>query len=190
MKILITENKMLDVWENSFLKEWKRKGYASIDTTFMKLLRMSLSHYDYVEGWVQEWNKEHNIGPLKYFEDDGYKFHNSTTSPHNYYLSTEPRTITLKDKNLSGDVIIHRIDVDTNDKFVEVWFEINWETIVDGGIAFDDLYPYDYDDDNYDEDDYDEITNEYRDDFTWLTAKYIREHYTDKMGYGMEVEFS
>ena len=177
---------MLDVWKNSFLKEWERQGYASIDLTFMKLLHMSQSYYDYVETWVQEWNDKHNISPLKYFEDDGYKFHNSTTSPHNYYLSTEPRTITLSERGLSGDVIIHRIDVDTNDKFVEVWIEINWDTIVDGGVAFNDRDRAE----DYDEEDYDEEANGYRDDFTWLTAKHIEKNYTDKMGYRCEIDFS
>ena len=188
MKILISENKLLDVWKQSFIKKWDKQGYASIDMTFMKLLHMSQSYYDYVETWVQKWNDEHNISPLKYFEDDGYKFHNSTTSPHNYYLSTEPRTITLSDGNLSGDVIIHRIDVDTNDKFVEVWIEIYWDTIVDGGVAFNDRFPDDEED--YDDEDFDEAANEYREDITMLTAKHIEKNYTDKMGYRMDIEFA
>ena len=176
---------MLDVWKNSFLKEWERQGYASIDRTFMKLLHMSQSYYDYVEKWVQKWNDEHKITPLKYFEEDGYEFDQSTSSPHNYHHSSDQRTIKLSDGNLSGDVIIHRIDVNTKDKDITVWIDVDFDTIVDDGSTFDELYHPD----EYGDDDFFRVISEYRDDFLWFTAKHIGKNYTDKMGYHLEIEF-
>ena len=184
MKILITENKMLDVWKNSFLKEWERQGYASIDRTFMKLLHMSQSYYDYVEKWVQKWNDEHKITPLKYFEEDGYEFDQSKASPH-LFLSKFDLEMTLSDGVLSGDVRFARIDVNTKDKDVTVWIDIDFSTIIDNGRTLDELYPVEDGDDEYFG-----VVSEYRDDFLWLTAKHFQKNYTDKMGYMCEIEFA
>lgn len=153
--------------------------------TFMKLLHMSQSYYDYVETWVQKWNDEHNISPLKYFEDDGYEFHQSDISPH-LYMSKNEKLATLSDDDLSGDVRFARIDVNTKDKDVTVWIDIDFSTIVDGGRTFDELLP----DDNYDDDDYFIVVDRYRDEFLWLTTKHFQKNYTDKIGYMCTIEFA
>lgn len=177
---------MLDVWKNSFRKIWDKQGYASIDETFMKLIHMSMSYFSYVENWVQEWNEEHNINPLKYFEDDGYEFHQSDISPH-LYMSKDEKLMTLSDGDLSGDVRFARIDVNTKDKDITVWIDIDFSTIVDGGRTFDELYP---DDDDVDDDDYFRVVDEYRDEFLWLTAKHFQKNYTNKIGYMCDIEFA
>ena len=41
-----------------------------------------------------------------------------------------------------------------------------------------------------DEDDYQQVMDNYRDDFLWLAAKYIRDKYIDKMGYYLEMDFA
>jgi hypothetical protein len=183
MKVLITEDQLMDVWKKSFRKIWDKRGYASIDENLMKLMRMPMSFHHHLEGWVLEWNEEHNINPLKYFEEDGYKFNQSTSSPH-LYMSKDYIQITLSDGNLSGDIRFARIDVNTKDKDVTVWIDIDFSTIVDGGRTFDELYPVENDDD-----DYFAVVNEYRDEFLWLTAKHFQKNYTDKMGYLCEIEF-
>ena len=186
MKILITENQLMDVWKQSFRKHWDKQGYASIDETFMKLTHMGVSNFSLVEKWVQEWNEEHNINPLKYFEDDGYEFHQSEISPH-LYMSKNEKLMTLSDGDLSGDVRFARIDVNTKDKYVQVWIEIDFDTIVDGGRTFIEMYPEDGMDDD---DDYYRVIDEYRDEFSWLTAKHFQKNFTDKIGYMCEIEFA
>ena len=174
----------MDVWKKSFRKIWDKQGYASTDENLMKLMRMSMQYHYLLEDWVLDWNEEHNISPLKYFEDDGYEFHQSDISPH-LYMSKNEKLMTLSDGDLSGDVRFARIDVNTKDKYVTVWIDIDFSTIVDGGRTFDELYPVDDDDD-----DYFRVVDEYRDEFLWLTAKHFQENYTDKMGYICEIEFA
>jgi hypothetical protein len=174
----------MNVWKKSFSKIWNKRGYASIDENLMKLMRMPMSFHHHLEGWVLEWNEEHNINPLKYFEEDGYEFHNSTYSPQ-LYMSKDEKQMTLSDGDLSGNVRFARIDVNTKDKDVTVWIDINFSTIVDGGRTFDELYPAEDDDD-----DYFRVVDEYRDEFLWLTAKHFQKNYTDKMGYVCEIEFA
>lgn len=184
MKILITENQLLDVWKKSFIKIWDKRGYASIDENLMKLMRMPMMYHHLLMDWVIEWNEEHNISPLKYFEEDGYVFDQSTSSPH-LYMSKSDYEMTLSDGDLSGDVRFARVDVNTKDKDVTVWIDIDFSTIVDGGSTFDELYPVENDDD-----DYFLVVSEYRDEFLWLTVKHFQENYTDKMGYICEIEFA
>jgi len=100
-------------------------------------------------------------------------------------MSKDYIQITLSDSDLSGDVRFARIDVNTKDKDVTVWIDIDFSTIVDGGRPFDELYPVENDDD-----DYFAVVNEYRDEFLWLTAKHFQKNYTDKMGYLCEIEFA
>lgn len=175
----------LKVVKQRFFKVWDGRGYASVDDMIMKLFHVSQEHNYTVQDWVQEWNERHNIIPLKYLEEDGYKFEQSTTSPHNYYLIGPPKTLTLSDSNLSGDVIITRIDVDTKHKYVAVYIEVDFGTITEGGRKFDDMYPYN---DEVDDDDYYLVMDEYFEEFHWLTAKHFQEKYTDKMGYTLEIE--
>ena len=184
MKLLITENQLMDVWKKSFIKIWNKQGYASIDENLMKLMRMPMHFHHLLIDWVIEWNEEHNIPPLKYFEEDGYEFDQSKASPH-LYLSKGDYEMTLSDSDLSGDVRFARIDVNTKDKDVTVWIDIDFSTIVDGGRTFDELYPVENDDDEYFA-----VVNEYRDEFLWLTAKHFQKNYTDKMGYLCEIEFA
>ena len=184
MKILITENQLMDVWKKSFRKIWDNQGYASIDDNLMKLMRMPMFNHHLLEEWVLEWNEEHNINPLKYFEEDGYVFDQSKASPH-LFLSKFDLEMTLSDGVLSGDVRFARIDVNTKDKDVTVWIDIDFSTIIDNGRTLDELYPVEDDDDEYFG-----AVNEYRDEFLWLTAKHFQKNYTDKMGYMCEIEFA
>ena len=184
MKLLITENQLMDVWKKSFRKIWDKRGYASIDENLMKLMRMPMHFHHLLIDWVIEWNEEHNIPPLKYFEEDGYEFHQSDISPH-LYMSKDEKLMTFSDGDLSGDVRIGRVDVNTKDEDVIVWIDIDFSTIVDGGSTFDELYPVEDDDD-----DYFRVVSEYRDEFLWLTAKHFQKNYTDKMGYVCEIEFA
>lgn len=184
MKLLITENQLMNVWKKSFRKIWDKRGYASIDENLMKLMRMPMSNHHLLGDWVLEWNEEHNINPLKYFEEDGYEFHNSTYSPH-LYMSKDVKQMTLSDGYLSGDVRFSHIDVNTKDKDVAVLIDIDFSTIIDNGSTFDELYPVEDDDDEYFR-----VVSEYRDEFLWLTAKHFQKNYTDKMGYMCEIEFA
>ena len=183
MKILITEDQLMDVWKKSFRKIWDNRGYASIDMTFMKLIHMPMHYHHLLGEWVLEWNEEHNITPLKYFEEDGYEFDQSTSSPH-LYMSKDEKEMTLSDGVLSGDVRFARIDVNTKDKDVTVWIDVDFDTIIDNGSTFDELYPDEYDDDGYFR-----VISEYRDEFLWFTVKHFQKNYTDKMGYMCEIEF-
>jgi len=174
----------MDVWKKSFRKIWDNQGYAYADDNLMKLMRMPMSFHHLLIDWVKEWNQEHNINPLKYLEDDGYKFHQSEISPH-IYVCDESRTLHITEDSISSDVYIHRVNVNTKDTTLEVWFEIDSSTIVDGGRTLDELYPVEDDDD-----DYFRVLEEYRNEFLWLTAKHFQKNYTDKMGYVCEIEFT
>jgi hypothetical protein len=169
-------------------KIWDKQGFANKDPMFMKLFHISGWKESYVETWVVEWNKKNNINPLKYFEEDGFKFHQlSPTNPH-LFLSEDSRTVTITQDTVTGDIIIHRIDVSTQTESVGVWFEIIFDTITEpsfNGRTFDEMYDYD----NMDEDDYDEIVNSYRDDLHWGLQNYIEKKYTRKMGYYLDLEW-
>ena len=169
-------------------KIWDKQGFANKDPMFMKLFHISAQKDSDVESWVIEWNKKNNINPLKYFEEDGFKFHQSTTSPH-LFLCEDSRTVTITQDTVTGDMIIHRIDVSTQTESVGVWFEIIFDTITEpsfNGRTFDEMYDYD----NMGEDDYDVIVNSYRDDLHWGLNNYIEKKYTRKMGYYVVLEWA
>ena len=181
-------NDTLNIGKKRLFRLWDNQGYANFDETLMKLFEIERRYEDIVNEWVVMWNKKHNISPTKYFEDDGYKFH--TLNKEHLYYSDDSKQITVSDsEGLSGDVMIHRIDINTNDKSVNVWIEIIFDSITEPmfqGKSFDEYYDYD----NMDDDDYTHMMDSYRDDFLWLTTKYIRDKYTDKMGYYLEMDFS
>lgn len=181
-------NETLNVGKQRLLRLWDKQGYAKFDETIMKLFEIERRYEDIVNEWVVMWNKKHNISPTKYFEDDGYKFH--TLNKEHLYYSDDSKQITVSDsEGLSGDVIIHRIDINTDDKSANVWIEIIFDSITEPafeGKSFDEYYDYD----NMDEDYYQQVMDSYRDDFLWLTTKYIRDKYIDKMGYYLEMDFA
>jgi len=169
-------------------KIWDKQGFATKDPMYMKLFHISAERDSDVESWVIEWNKKNNINPLKYFEDDGFKFHQSTISPH-LFLCEDSTTVTITQDTVTGDMIIHRIDVSTQTESVDVWFEIIFDTITEpsfNGRTFDEMYDYD----NMDEDEYYEILNSYRDNLHWGLNNYIEKKYTRKMGYYLELEWA
>ena len=178
----------LKVAKQRLFKIWDKQGFAIKDPMIMKLFHISAERDSDIEQWVIEWNKKNNISPLKYFEEDGFKFHQLTTSPH-LFLSYDSKTVTITQDNITADMIIHRIDVETKTESVDVWYELIYDTITEPGFngkTFDEMYDYD----NMDEDDYDEIMNSYRDDLTWGLQKYIDKKYTRKMGYYLELEWA
>jgi len=178
----------LKVAKQRFFKIWDGRGYASVDEMMMKLFHISLEHNYTVQDWVQEWNEINKVNPLKYLEEDGYKF-NQPSSPHLYFAEVDGKKIEFREPDISGDVLIHRIDVNTNDKSINVWMEIIFETITEprfNGRTFEEMYP---DNEMEDEDYYFSVVDEYRDEFMWLTVKYFQEKYVNKMGYELEVDF-
>lgn len=181
-------NDILNVGKKRLFRIWDNQGYAKVDETLMRVFEIERRYEDIVNEWVVRWNKKHNISPTKYFEDDGYKFY--TLNNEHLYYSDDSKQITVSDgEGLSGDVWIHRIDINTNNESANVWFEIMFDSITEPafeGKSFDEYYDYD----NMDEDDYMQIIDSYREDFIWLSAKYIRDKYTDKMGYYLEMDFS
>lgn len=179
----------LKVAKQRFFKIWDGRGYASVDDMMMKLFHVSQEHNYTVQDWVQEWNEINDVNPLKYLEEDGYVFNPSTSSPHLYFAEVDGKKIEFREPDISGDVLIHRIDVNTNDKFINVWMEIIYDTITEprfNGRTFDEMYP----DDGEDEDYYYSVVDEYRDEFMWLTTKYFQEKYVDKMGYELEMDYA
>jgi len=178
----------LDSQKQMLTKIWDKQGFAIKDPMYMKLFHISAERDSDVESWVIEWNKKNKINPLKYFEEDGFKFHQSTTSPH-LFLCGDSRTVTITHDTITADMIIHRVDVDTKTESVDVWFELIYDTITEPGFngkTFNEMYVYD----NMDEDDYDEIMKSYRDDLTWGLKKYIDIKYTRKMGYYLELDWA
>ena len=179
----------LKVAKQRFFKIWDGRGYASVDNMMMKLFHISEEHNYTVQDWVLEWNEINKVNPLKYLEEDGYKF-DQPSSPHLYFAEVDGKKIEFREPDISGDVLIHRIDVNTNDKFINVWMEIIFETITEprfNGRTFEEMYP---DNEMEDEDYYFSVVDEYRDEFMWLTVKYFQEKYVDKMGYELEVDFA
>lgn len=181
-------NEVLNVGKMRLFRMWDNQGYAKFDETLMKLFEIPRRYEDIVNEWVIMWNKKNEINPIKYFEEDGYKFY-SLSKEHLFY-SDDSKKITVSDnQGLRGDVMIHRIDVNTNDKSVNVWIEIIFDSITEpmfNGKSFDEYYDYD----SMDDDDYTQIMDSYRDDFLWLATKYIREKYIDKIGYYLEMDFA
>lgn len=178
----------LKVGKQRLFKIWDGRGYASLDDMMMKLFHISQEHNYTVQDWVQEWNEINDVNPLKYLEEDGYKFY-QPSSPHLYFAEVDEKKIEFREPEISGDVLIHRVDVNTNDKSINVWMEIIFDTITEprfNGRTFDEMYP----DDGEDEDYYFGVVDEYRDEFMWLTTKYFQEKYVDKMGYELEVDFA
>ena len=178
----------LKVGKQRLFKIWDGRGYASLDDMMMKLFHISQEHNYTVQDWVQEWNEINDVNPLKYLEEDGYKFY-QPSSPHLYFAEVDEKKIEFREPEISGDVLIHRVDVNTNDKSINVWMEIIFGTITEprfNGRTFDEMYP----DDGEDEDYYFGVVDEYRDEFMWLTTKYFQEKYVDKMGYELEVDFA
>jgi hypothetical protein len=178
----------LKVAKQRFFKIWDGRGYASVDEMMMKLFHISLEHNYTVQDWVQEWNEINKVNPLKYLEEDGYKF-NQPSSPHLYFAEVDGKKIEFREPDISGDVLINRIDVNTNDKSINVWMEIIFETITEprfNGRTFEEMYP---DNEMEDEDYYFSVVDGYRDEFMWLTVKYFQEKYVNKMGYELEVDF-
>ena len=178
----------LKVAKQRFFKIWDDRGYASVDDMMMKLFHVSQEDNYTVQDWVQEWNKINKVNPLKYLEEDGYKF-NQPSSPHLYFAEVDGKKIEFREPDISGDVLIRRIDVNTNDKFINVWMEIIFETITEprfNGRTFEEMYP---DNEMEDEDYYFSVVDGYRDEFMWLTVKYFQEKYVNKMGYELEVDF-
>jgi hypothetical protein len=156
----------------------------------MKLFHVSQEHNYTVQDWVQEWNKINKVNPLKYLEEDGYVFNPSTSSPHLYFAEVDEKKIEIREPDISGDVLIHRVDVNTNDKSINVWMEIIFDTITEPGFngrTFEEMYPYNEMDE---EDYYFGVVDGYRDDFMWLTHKYFDEKYANKMGYEIEMDFA
>lgn len=188
MKIIITENKMLDVFKKTSFKHWNKIGYAVTDRTFMKLMNMPMSLYDASLDWVKEWNQEHNINPLKYLEDDGYKFHQSEISPHDY-VCDESRTLHITEDSISSDVYIHRVNVNTKDSTLDVWYEIDFDTLSDNGQTLNDLFPHS-DEELEDDEEYFGTIQDYRDEIYRGVAQHFYRNYADKMGYNLEVEDS
>ena len=180
----------LNVAKQRFFKIWDDRGYASVDDMMMKLFHVSQEHNYTVQDWVQEWNEINDVNPLKYLEEDGYVFNPSTSNPHLYFGEVDEKKIEFREPEISGDVLIHRIDVNTNDKFINVWMEIIFDTITEprfNGRTFGEMYP---DNEMEDEDYYFGVVDEYRDEFMWLTNKYFEEKYANKMGYELEVDFA
>ena len=178
----------LKVAKQIFFKIWDGRGYASFDEMMMKLFHVSHKHNYTVQDWVQEWNEINDVNPLKYLEEDGYKF-NQPSSPHLYFAEVDGKKIEFREPNISGDVLIHRVDINTNDKFINVWMEIIYETITEprfNGRTFDEMYPYDGEDEDY----YYSVVDEYRDEFMWLTNRYFQEKYAVKMGYDLEIDYA
>lgn len=178
----------LKVGKQRLFKIWDGRGYASLDDMMMKLFHISQEHNYTVQDWVQEWNEINDVNPLKYLEEDGYKFY-QPSSPHLYFAEVDEKKIEFREPEISGDVLIHRVDVNTNDKSINVWMEIIFDTITEprfNGRTFDEMYL----DDGEDEDYYFGVVDEYRDEFMWLTTKYFQEKYVDKMGYELEVDFA
>ena len=178
----------LDSQKQLLTKIWDKQGFAIKDPMIMKLFHISAERDSDVESWIIEWNKKNKISPLKYFEEDGFTFHQSTSSPH-LFLSDDSKTVTITQDNITADMIIHRIDVDTKTESVDVWYELIYDTITEPGFngkTFNEMYDYD----NMDEDEYDEIMNSYRDDLTWGLQKYIDKKYNRKMGYYLELEWA
>jgi len=178
---------MLDVFKKTSFKHWNKIGYAVTDRTFMKLMNMPMSLYDASLDWVKEWNQEHNINPLKYLEDDGYKFHQSEISPH-VYVCYDGRTLHITESGVSSDVYIHRIDVNTNDSTLDVSFEIEFDTLTDNGRTLNDMFPPG--DEEPDDDEYFRVVDECRDEIFLGVAQHFNRNYADKMGYNLEVEYS
>lgn len=179
----------LKVAKQRFFKIWDGRGYASVDEMMMKLFHISLEHNYTVQDWVQEWNEINKVNPLKYLEEDGYKFY-QPSSPHLYFAEVDGKKIEIREPEISGDVLIHRVVVNTNDKSIYVWMEIIFETITEprfNGRTFEEMYP---DNEMEDEDYYFSVVDEYRDDFVWLTHKYFQEKYVAKMGYELEMDFA
>jgi len=181
-------NDILNVGKQRLFRIWDNQGYAKFDETLMRVFEIERRYEDIVNEWIIRWNKKHKISPTKYFEDDGYKFH--TLNKEHLYYSDDSKQITVSDsEGLSGDVMIHRIDINTDDKSANVWIEIIFDSITEPmfqGKTFNEYYDYD----NMDEDDYQQVMDTYRDDFLWLTTKYIRDKYIDKMGYYLEMDFA
>ena len=180
----------LKVGKERFFKIWDGRGYASVDEMMMKLFHISQEHNYTVQDWVQEWNKINKVNPLKYLEEDGYVFNPSTSSPHLYFAEVDEKKIEIREPDISGDVLIHRVDVNTNDKSINVWMEIIFDTITEPGFngrTFEEMYP---DNEMEDEDYYFGVVDGYRDDFMWLTHKYFEEKYANKMGYEIEMDFA
>lgn len=178
----------LKVGKQRLFKIWDGRGYASLDDMMMKLFHISQEHNYTVQDWVQEWNEINDVNPLKYLEEDGYKFY-QPSSPHLYFAEVDEKKIEFREPEISGDVLIHRVDVNTNDKSINVWMEIIFDTITEprfNGRTFDEMYP----DDGEDEDYYFGVVDEYRDEFMWLTHKYFDEKYANKMGYELEMDFA
>ena len=178
----------LDSQKQLLTKIWDKQGFATKDPMYMKLFHISAERDSDVESWVIEWNKKNKISPLKYFEEDGFKFH-SDVRP-DLFLSENSKTVTITHDDITADVIIHRIDVDTKTESVDVWFEIIYNTITEPGFNGKTFYEM-YVNDNYDDDEeYDEIINSYRDELTWGLQRYIDKKYTRKMGYYLELEYA
>lgn len=179
----------LKVGKERFFKIWDGRGYASVDEMMMKLFHISQEHNYTVQEWVQEWNDINEINPLKYLEEDGYVFTPSKTNPHLYFGENKENNIELIEPEISGDVLIHRVDVDTYNKGINVWIEVVHETITEprfNGRTFDEMYPDDGEDDEY----FYKVMNEYSDEFIYLTHKYFAEKYVNKMGYELEMDFA
>jgi len=179
----------LKVAKQRFFKIWDGRGYASVDDMMMKLFHVSQEYNYTVQDWVQEWNEINKVNPLKYLEEDGYVFNPSTLNPRLYFAKNKENKIEFREPEISGDVLIRRVDVDTYNKEINVWINVIHETITEprfNGRTFEEMYPDDGEDDEY----FYKVMNEYSDDFIYLTNKYFQKKYANKMGYELEMDFA
>lgn len=186
MKVVLTENQLLETQKRILFNLWDRQGYATFDETKIKLFGLYFKDYPIISRWVLEWNEINNVSPLKYLEKD-FKFFNSETSPKLYLTdeSEKGKRLRLEDDNISFIINIWRIEVSVRNKYVFVYCEVDLDSITENGRSvYDELYD---DDPNYDDEFFD-ITNEYRGKCIDIFTKYMQEKYTDKMGYDLEID--